>query len=273
MGSKSWSLDLDGQTKRVQVEHGYWSGTTVLRVDGVVALKIVPGFGGFADHYAHPSEYAIHLGAHELRVRITPARTYDLDLIVDGRSVSNGAVIPPLPQPLDDAFYRLGKLGASLAMIAVPYLIVILFIFGRYAPEWGPRWFAANDLVLATGVLPLTAGLGLWMVNMARLGSLAGRLFAGGFGVASLWVAAVSVVDLPGQLADVFGQPETRTVTVLASDDNGGKNAPTIRTAGGATYQWSSSFGLWIYPKMTSGTYEIVVTANRHRLVASRPVD
>src|SRR5256885_16465949 len=100
--------------------------------------------------------------------------------MVDGRSVSSGVVLPHLPQPPSDAFYRLGKLGASLAMIAVPYLIVILFIFGRYSPEWGPRWFAANDLVLATGVLPLTAGLGLWMVNMARLGSLAGGpLFVG----------------------------------------------------------------------------------------------
>src|SRR5438445_9120658 len=116
MGSKSWSLDVDGRNHRVEVDHGYWSGTTVLRVDDVVALRVVPGFGGFADHFAHPSEYAIHLVGHELRVRITPARTYDLDLIVDGRSVSSGAVIPHLPQPPNDALYRLGKLGASLGM-------------------------------------------------------------------------------------------------------------------------------------------------------------
>src|SRR6266540_5903905 len=171
MAKKDWSIDVDGKSHHVEVEHGYWSGATVLRVEGRTILRAAPGFGGFADHWWGQSEHSTNFGGHELRLRVTPNISYSFDLIVDCRSASTGAVLSQLPQPPADTFYRIGKLGASIAMIAVPYTVVITFLFGRFAPQWGPRWFAANDLALASGMLPLMAGLGRYLINVIRVPS------------------------------------------------------------------------------------------------------
>jgi hypothetical protein len=276
MAKKGWSINLEGESHRVEVEHGYWSGTTALSVDGGTILRVAPGFGGFADHWWGPSEQSTTFGRHELRVRVTPNIGYSLDLIVDGRSASTGALLSSLPQPPADAFYRLGKLGASIAMIAVPYTIAITFLFGRFAPQWGPRWFAANDIALASGVLPLMAGLGLYLINVIRVPSELGtrlgtRLFWLAFGLGCLWIAGGVALTLPRDIEDVVRTPETRTVAVVAVTDTRGA-APSIRTADGATYEWVWSFGQFKYPRIEPGTYEIVITPVRQRVVAIRAV-
>jgi hypothetical protein len=53
-------------------------------------------------------------------------------------------------------------------MIALPYIFVITLVFGRFAPEWGPRWFAANDLALTSGTVPFMAGIGVYFINVVR---------------------------------------------------------------------------------------------------------
>jgi hypothetical protein len=272
LASQELSVELDGRTHQIQVDHSFWSGNTVLRIDDVVALRDSPGFAGFADHWFGPTEHVIRLGGHELRLLITPNLSYSFDLMVDGRSAVSGERVPPQPQPPRDPVYRLGKLGASIAVIAMPCVIVLTFIFGRFAPDWGPRWFAANDLALASGLLPFMAGLGIYLVNRARVrSSLASRVFWAVFGIVSLYVAAVGVVDLPLEIADVIGEPETLNVTVLQATARSSAEAPMIRTADGLTYRWVWAFGQYTYPKISPGKYEVVLTSVRHRIVAIRP--
>jgi hypothetical protein len=272
VGERIWSIELDGRTHQVRVDHGYWSGNTVLRVDDEVVIHDSPGFAGFADHWFDPPEQVTSLGSHELRLRIIPKLSYEFDLIVDGISTSDGKGLPPLPRRPNDPIYRLGKLGASIGMVAMPYLIVVSFIFGRFAPGWGPRWFAANDLALASGILPLMAGMGIYFGNRARVrSSLGSRVTWAIFGLVTLFVATAAALALPVQLAEVVGQPETLTVTVVESSTGTSKGAPTVRTADGATYEWVWSFGQYAYPQIKPGRYEIVITPARHRLVAIRP--
>ena len=277
MGKRTWTLQLDGRSHQFDVEHGYWSGTTVLRADGETILRAVPGFGGFADSWAGPSEYSAQMGRHEIRVRVTPNVGYALDLLVDGRSASSGAFLPPLPQPPDDAFHRIAKLGASISIIAVPYTLAVTAIFGRFAPEWGPRWFAATDLALASGVLPLMAGMGIYLVSNVRKRSavtsrgVAGRAFSLLLGLVSLWVASSTALEVPLFVQDVIRTPETRTVEVLATVERA-RRAPAIRTADGATYEWVWAFGLYAYPRVEPGNHEIVITPVTHRIVRIRDV-
>ncbi|HET8569070.1 MAG TPA: hypothetical protein VFM93_08810 [Candidatus Limnocylindria bacterium] len=272
MTSRQWSVVIDGRTRNVRVDHGFWSGETVASVDGVLALRVVPGFAGFADHWAAPSEHAFHLGEHEMRVRVTPEVGYTLDLVIDGRSATTGQPVPALPSAPADGLYRAGKVGASIAMIAVPYTIVTTFLFGRFAPEWGPRWFAANDLVLASGTLPLMAGAGLYFVNLARVRDRARtRLFLALFGTAFLAVAAAHAAGLPPSVADAFGPLETRRATIVASARSRPNEAPTVTTTDGASYRWASAFGQYSYPELAPGPYEFVLTSARHRIVAVQP--
>jgi FAIM1 (Fas apoptotic inhibitory molecule) protein len=267
-----WSVEVDGRTHPIQLDHSFWSGDTVLRIDDVVALHDSPGFAGFADHWFEPTEHLMRLGGHELRLLITPNLSYSFDLMVDGRSAASGERVPPQPQPPRDPVYGLGKLGASIGMVAMPWFLVLTFVFGRFAPEWGPRWFAANDLALASGLVPFMAGFGIYFVNRARVrSSLATRVFWAAAGLVTLWVAAIGVVDLPLEVADVIGQPDTLNVTVVEVTASSSKDAPTIRTADGSTYQWVWAFGQYAYPKVSPGRYEIVLTPARHRLVAIRP--
>lgn len=249
----------------------------MLNVDGATVVRVAPGFGGYADHWFGPSEYVTRLAHYELRLRVTPNISYSFDLIIDGRSVSTGALVPPLARPPNDAFYRLGKFGASVAMVAMPYVFVISFVFSRFGPEWGPRWFAANELVFASGILPFMAGVGLYLINLVRapstLGSqLAARLFYGALGLGGLWIAVFGALELPTDIAEVIGTPETRRVTLVDSPVSTSEGAPSIRTADGATYQWVWAYGVYTYPRPGPGTYEIVLTPVRHRLVGIRAV-
>jgi hypothetical protein len=167
----------------------------------------------------------------------------------------------------------LERFGARVAIIALPYLFVVTFVFGRFAPEWGPRWFAANDLILTSGVLPFMAGFGLLCVGLARrLSPISGRMMCGVIGVLSLWVAAFSVSALPTELADVFGAPETRTIDALGELSTRNSNPPTIRGTDGSSYTWMSAFGLYAYPPVASGTYELTLTSASHRIIAIRAV-
>jgi hypothetical protein len=269
MASQTWSLELDGRSHRIQLEHAYWSGKNVLSIDDVVAVRDTPGFAGLSDHCFGLTELVTRLGGHELRVLITPSDSFEL--VVDGHSTSNGELVPALPRPPHDAFDRLGNVGAITAIVSLPLIFIVTFLFGRYAPEWGPRWFAANDLVLASGQVAFMAGFGIWIINLARRpGSLGTRVFGVVVGLASVWVAAVGALEVPVAIADVVGDPVIRTVTVVESSTRP-SNAPTIRTADDATYEWVWAFGLYEYPKISAGTYEVVLTPARHRIVALHP--
>jgi hypothetical protein len=271
MASQTWSLELDGRSHRVHLEHAYWSGKNVLSIDDVVAVSDTPGLAGLSDHCFGLTEVATRLGGHELRVLITPSDSFEL--VVDGHSTSNGDLVPALRRPPHDALDRLGNLGAITAIVTLPLIFIVTFLFGRFAPEWGPRWFAANDLVLSSAVAPFMAGLGIWIVSLARRSaSLGSRVFAGLIGLACLWTAAVGALEIPVGIADVIGDPHTVTLTVVDSTTRP-SNAPTIRTSDGTTYEWAWAFGLYDYPKTGAGTYEVVLTPARNRIVSIRRVD
>jgi hypothetical protein len=266
MAIQTWALELDGRSHRIQLVHSYWSGKNVLSIDNVVAVRDTPGFAGLSEHCFGLTELVTRLRGHELRVLISPSDSFEL--VVDGHSTSSGELVPALPRPPHDAFDRLGNLGAITAIVTLPLIFIVTFLFGRFSPEWGPRWFAANDLVLACGLVPFMAGFGIWIINLARRpASLGSRAFAGVIGLACLWVAAVGALEIPAGIADVIGDPDTVTLTVVESATQP-SNAPTIRTSDGATYEWVWAFGLYDYPKVGAGTYQVVLTPARHRIVA-----
>jgi hypothetical protein len=270
--SQTWFVDLDGQRHRIQLAHSYWSGRNVLSVDDVIVRHDKPSIARLAAHCFGLTEVSTRVRGHELTALISPSDSFDL--VVDGRSAAHGELVPPLPRPPHDALYRLGILGGATALVAMPSIFVVTFLFGRFAPDWGPRWFAANDLVLTSGLVPFMAGVGICMVSFARLSSsLGSRLFGGLFGgLACLWTAAVGVVALPGDIAEVIGPPDTLDVMVVESITRDSRT-PAIRTADGVTYEWKTSYGLYDYPKISPGKYQIVLTPARHQLVAIRPAN
>lgn len=224
-------------------------------------------------YWSEPSQHEFRFKENRLAVRIANAGFgYVFDLVVNGRSASSGEPVGPLPsQPPVDVWDRAGDVGMLAGVIATPYTLLVTFLFGRFAPEWGPRWFAANDLVLSSGVLPAMIGCGAYMLSAVRRGaSLASRLTAGGIAALALWTATVIVAAVPNYVAEVIGPMETRRVEVVSGDHKAGE-APGITTADGERFQWVWAFGVYSYPRVTAGRWEITLTPNRHRIVAIAP--
>lgn len=271
MGSQTWSVELDGGGHIIQLDHSYWSGRNVLWIDNAIVVRHRPGLLGLMAHCSGLTELSTPVKGHEVRVLISPTDTFDL--VIDGRSVTSGEPVPPLPAPRRDALTRLGNIGAITCFIALPLIFISTFVFGRFAPDWGPRWFAANDLVLTAGIVPFMAGFGVFVVSLARSDSaLASRMLGLAIGIAGLWTSVVAALALPGDISEVIGEPEIREVTVVESITRE-SGARAIRTADGVTYEWKTSYGLYEYPKLGPGTYLVVLTPARHRIVAVQPVN
>lgn len=127
MAHRSWDIYVDGRKHRVELEHAYWSGRLVIRVDGATAQEAEE----LVDEGGH---HPIQIGSHEGFVRITTnGFTFRYDLIMAGHSVATGK-----PVALDAPTYP---------------------CFGERAPKWTgahlPKWL---DHLLAGGLLTLFNG-------------------------------------------------------------------------------------------------------------------
>lgn len=81
MGYRAWTMDLEGETHRVEVGHGFWSGKRSIRVNG----ELVHESRRFWDT---GSEHRFEVGDHAcvLKIRNSPFH-YDYELFVDGKLV------------------------------------------------------------------------------------------------------------------------------------------------------------------------------------------
>jgi hypothetical protein len=271
MGKKTWVVQIQGRAHRVEASHRYWTGRVRLTVDGDLVLDFAPGFAGYADQAFRETEHSVKLDGTNLTLRVTPNVSYQLDLFCDGRSVADGTPASPIPRTPTDPFFRVGQIGASIGFVALPYIFVTIWLFGSHSYEWGPRWFAANDFVLSSGIAPLMSGLGLYFINVARTTpSLVGRLSWLTFGGASLVLGLVTVAAIPGQVADVLGDPIVRHAHVIASVQPKGDRALTVTLDTGETLAWQWAFGLFQYPHLPAGDYELTLTPISHEIIGVR---
>ena len=154
MSRRTYNLTLDGQARKVRVEHGYWSGRRVVSVDGVEVLRVEPrSLRERDDLWQTSTEHPFEIGAHHLVLRVRPGvLTYDIELVVDGRSTTDGLPAGPLRPPANGRYpYALIKVGiAGIAFIA--YLFVVIVPFGTFARASGPRWILAANVLVDTSV-------------------------------------------------------------------------------------------------------------------------
>lgn len=84
MAKKIWKFELDDGAHIVELEHGYWTGKRILRVDN----KVVEHTDMFFDL---GSEHAFEISGHRCFIHIIPpGLSVDYDLVVDGSSLQVG---------------------------------------------------------------------------------------------------------------------------------------------------------------------------------------
>jgi hypothetical protein len=84
MANKVWAVKLEDGRHTVELEHGYFSGKRIIRVDGeqLESTTSIIDFGG---------EHSFQIGNHTGIVHIrTNGLTYNYDLSIDGRSIGTG---------------------------------------------------------------------------------------------------------------------------------------------------------------------------------------
>jgi hypothetical protein len=94
MAKKVWNFELDNIVHTVELEHGYWSGKRLLKVDG----KIIEQTANVNDMFSDlGSEHAFEIDGHRCFVHIRPpGLSVDYDLVVDGSSLQVGKQIKRL---------------------------------------------------------------------------------------------------------------------------------------------------------------------------------
>jgi hypothetical protein len=96
MRFRSWSFDLEDGHHRVELQHGWWSGVRIIRVDGAVFehtgwLRHLLDFG---------SSHTFTIGQHECELRIGNGLDWGFRyrLAVDGRQVTGASKGQARPQ-------------------------------------------------------------------------------------------------------------------------------------------------------------------------------
>ncbi len=87
MARKVWRFDLEDGPHVVELEHGYWTGRRVVRLDGETVVKVernLLDMGGMDRFQVGSHECVLWIEANGL--------TYHYDLLVDRRSVESGAL-------------------------------------------------------------------------------------------------------------------------------------------------------------------------------------
>jgi hypothetical protein len=98
MAQHTWDVFVDGNRHVVELEHGYWSGRRLIRVDGQEVVNWKPKFGiDFGS--AYPVAVASKTGIVLIQ---TNGFKFRYDLIIDGVSQATGEKVPetvPLYDP------------------------------------------------------------------------------------------------------------------------------------------------------------------------------
>lgn len=171
MSRRTYEVVLDGRSRKVVVDQGYWSGRRVVRVDGVEALRVVPGsFREQTEMWQHSMQYPFTAAGHPFVLRIRPALVgHDVELIVDGKSLDDGLPAGPLRPP---AFPPYGWTGIKLLILTLAfllYLFVVIVPIGIFArTSGGPRWILAANALLDVS-LPLVAAVVVIFALQSRL--------------------------------------------------------------------------------------------------------
>lgn len=149
MSRTIWDVELDGRSRRIEAQHGYWSARRIVTVDGAEVFKFTPAsFREQTDLWQTSTEQAFVVDGHPLALRVRPgAFRYDVDLIVDGRSMYDGLPAGPQRRPAFPAYGWTAVKIFVAAIVLLIYLFVVIVPFGTFARENGPRWIlAANAL-------------------------------------------------------------------------------------------------------------------------------
>jgi len=167
---RTFPLSLDGRSRTVQVDHGYWSARRVVRVDGVEVLRVEPrSFRERIDLWQSSTEHVFGIDTHRLALRVRPGLlTYEIELVVDGRSLSDGLPAGPLRPPAHGRYsYTWFKVGVAGAVFFV-YQLIVLGLFGPIARAFGgPRWVLAAEVAmdLAIPVLAVVLVILAWQTD------------------------------------------------------------------------------------------------------------
>jgi len=159
---------------------------------------------------------------------------------------------------------RLFVVGLFLVLLGFVALVLTALHVSR-GLENGPRWLAANDLVLEMAILLLAVAGVLMALAQPRGGYVL-------MGLISAFLVVVIALDLPTSSRDAFGPFERRSLDLVdwSAEPNG---TAVVRTITGERYRWSEAFGVFTYPRMAPGRYEVLLTSERHRIVAATRVD
>lgn len=171
MSRRTYEVVLDGRTRKVEVDQGYWSSRRVVRVDGVEALRVVPGsFREQTEMWQHSMQYPFTAAGHPFVLRIRPALLgHDVELVVDGKSLDDGLPAGPLRPP---AFPPYGWTGIKLLILTGAYFAYLILVTAPV--EIVARMTAEPRLMLAANVLfdlsvPLAAAVAVIIAWQSRL--------------------------------------------------------------------------------------------------------
>ena len=131
MSTKRWTVELEGRSHEVVLEHGYFSARRRITVDGAEVLDQRPRGFGAVRLWNTATEHPIVIAGHDCAVRIDPTIdnvSYMKFLIVDGRDVDSGKPMPPLPVTATGARESewLGKGGAKRFLISMVGVVVVV---------------------------------------------------------------------------------------------------------------------------------------------------
>jgi hypothetical protein len=162
MSRRTFHLTLDGHVRKVQVEHGYWSARRVVRVDGVEVLRVEPrSLRERFELWQTSTEHPFAVGSHRLVLRVRPGTVrYDIELVVDGRSLIDGLPAGPLRPP---AHGRYSYAWVKVALVGLPLFVYMLLVLGVVGPVarafGGPRWVLGAEIAMDLTVPALAVAL------------------------------------------------------------------------------------------------------------------
>jgi hypothetical protein len=98
MATRRWTVRIDGRERTIELRHGYWTQRRTVTVDGERVLDIRADPLRTIVWSTKTTEHAFALDGQRLAVRVRPGWLfYELDLVIEGRSVTTGGDAGPLP--------------------------------------------------------------------------------------------------------------------------------------------------------------------------------
>jgi hypothetical protein len=160
---------------------------------------------------------------------------------------------------------RLFIAGLLVAVLGLAGALIGMPLYVSRGLENGPRWLAANSLVLEIAIFIFAFGGTLMAVAQPRRAYLL-------LGLLSAPLTVAVALGLPASVRDAFGPFERRSLDIVdwTITRNG---TAVLRTSTGETFGWSPAFGVVTYPRMEPGRYDVLLTSERRTIVGATRVD